>query len=563
MSMPSVADAVCRTLKAYGTEYFFCLTGGDHALWIALDDVGIEVVLCRSEHAAVYAADGYARESGKPGFVYGQYGPGVANVVAGLADPYWASSPVVSLTTSMQTTSLGRYEYQELDQLPMHGPVTAWARTVVRPEQAVPFLRTAIRTATSTPAKPVHLEIPADVLRAEVDVGEVYAEDGVGRVPARRAAPDPGAACQVVNALSTATRPVVLAGTGVILSEAWDELAELAELASLPVVTSIGGKGSIDETHPLSVGIVGRYSRKVANDVAGEADLVLAVGTRLGGMVTDSWRIPPPATRIVHIDADPTVLGNNYREELSVVGDAKLSLRAVCDELRARPERPTFVDWADAVAGRVAAWRQRADALGADSKLEAIHPARVIAALRHELASTDVLVADTGYMGAWTGALYPVTAPGRHFLRAAGSLGWSLPAAIGAALAAPDRRVACVIGDGGVGYHLLELETALRCGADVTIVVLNNRSLAFEYHGQKLQWNNRVLPKVNDFLDVDYAAVARALGAEGIRVGDPSELTAAIGRALGCGRPSLVDVLIDKEALAPVTNFETIVPRDV
>ena len=219
--MPTVADAVSQTLKAYGTEYFFCLTGGDHALWIALDDVGIEVVLCRSEHAAVYAADGYARASGRPGFVYGQYGPGVANVVAGLADPFWASSPVISLTTSMRTSSLGRYEYQELDQLPMHTSVTGWSKAANRPDQAVPFLRNAIRWATSTPAKPVHLEIPSDILRAELTGVEVYAEPGFGRVPALRVAPDPAGVRRAIDALASATRPVLLAGTGVLLSEAW------------------------------------------------------------------------------------------------------------------------------------------------------------------------------------------------------------------------------------------------------------------------------------------------------------------------------------------------------
>jgi acetolactate synthase I/II/III large subunit len=561
--VPNVADAVCQTLKAYGTEYFFCLTGGDHALWIALDDMGIEVVLCRSEHAAVYAADGYARASGRPGFVYGQYGPGVANVVAGLADPYWASSPVISLTTSMRTGSLGRYEYQDLDQLPMHSSVTAWSKAANRPDQAVPFLRHAIRVATSTPAKPVHLEIPADILRAELTGVDVYAEPDFGRVPALRVAPDPAAVRRVVDALATASRPVVLAGTGVMLSEAWPELRELAELASLPVVTSMGGKGAIDETHPLAVGLIGRYSRKVANDVAGEADLVLVVGSRLGGMVTNTWTVPAPGTRIVHLDADPTVLGTTYREEVGLVGDAKLSLRAICDELRARGSFPVFTEWAAEVTSRVGQWRQRVEALPALSKPEAIHPAAVMLALREELAPTDILVTDTGYMGAWAGALYPVTAPGRHFLRAAGSLGWSLPAALGAALASPGRRVACVIGDGGVGYHLMELETALRCGAAMTVVVLNNRSLAFEYHGQKLQWNNRVLPQVNDFLDVDYAAVARALGASAERVDDVSELSGALQRALASGTPALLDVRIDKEVWAPVTNFEAIVPRDV
>ena len=572
--MPTVADAVCQTLKAYGTEYFFCLTGGDHALWIALDEAGIEVVLCRSEQAAVYAADGYARASGRPGFVYGQYGPGVANVVAGLADPYWAASPVISLTTSMRTTSLGRYEYQELEQIPLHTSVTAWSKTASRADQAVPFLRNAIRVATSPPAKPVHLEIPADVMAAELDGALVYAEPDFGRVPnPLRVAPNPDAVRAMIRALSTASRPVVLAGTGVMQSEAWDELRQFAELANVPVVTSMGGKGSIDELHPRAVGVIGRYSRKIANDVAAEADLVLVVGSRLGGMVTDTWRVPKPGTRIVHIDVDPTVLGTTYREELSVVGDAKLSLQALCDAIHAASPLESWGerswgewpwgDWATRVERRVGEWHQRVEALAVASKPGAIHPAAIMRALREELAPSDVLVTDTGYMGAWAGALYPVTAPGHHFLRAAGSLGWSLPAALGAALATPGGRVACVIGDGGVGYHLMELETALRCGIDVTVVVLNNRSLAFEYHGQKLQWNNRVLPQVNDFLDVDYAGVARALGAEGARINDASGLGDALHQALTCGRPALLDVLIDKEVWAPVTNFEAVVPRDV
>jgi acetolactate synthase I/II/III large subunit len=567
--MTSVAEAVCRTLKAYGTEYFFCLTGGDHALWIALDDAGIEVVLCRSEHAAVYAADGYARASGKPGYVYGQYGPGVANVVAGLADPYWASSPVISLTTSMRTTSLGRYEYQELDQLPMHSAVTAWSKTAIRPDQVLPFLRTAIRVATSTPPKPVHLEIPSDVMQAELDDDEpgaqVYAEPDFGRVPGLRVAPDAAAVRRALDALSTSSRPLILSGTGVMLSEAWDEMREFAEMVNVPVVTSLGGKGTIDETHPLAVGLIGRYSRKVANDLTGEADLLFVVGSRLGGMVTNGWRVPAPGTRIIHVDADATVMGTTYREEVGVVGDAKLSLRALIDAFRSAGTTPSYNDWTAHVTARVGQWRLRAKAV-AESRPPgpgAIHPAAVIAALRQQLEPTDVLVTDTGYMGAWAGALYPVTAPGRHFLRAAGSLGWALPASMGAALASPGRRVACVIGDGGVGYHLMELETALRCGIDVTVVVLNNRSLAFEYHGQKLQWNNRVLPKVNDFLDVDYAAVARSLGAEGIRVDHVVDLTAALHEALTCGRPALLDVRVDKEVWAPVTNFETIVPRDV
>ena len=193
----------------------------------------------------------------------------------------------------------------------------------------------------------------------------------------------------------------------------------------------MGGKGSIDELHPRAAGLIGRYSRKIANDVASEADLMLVVGSRLGGMVTDSWRVPRPGTRIVHIDVDPTVLGTTYREELSVVGDAKLTLQALCDALPAAGPLQSWGEWATRVERRVGEWHQRVEALAATSKPGAIHPAAIMQALREELAPTDVLVTDTGYMGAWAGALYPVTAPGRYFLRAAGSLGWSLPAALG------------------------------------------------------------------------------------------------------------------------------------
>ena len=317
--------------------------------------------MCRSEHAAVYAADGYARASGMPGYVYGQYGPGVANVVAGLADPFWASSPVISLTTSMRTSSLGRYEYQDLDQVPLHWPVTAWSKAAIRPDQAVPFLRTAIRTATSTPAKTVHLEIPSDILAAELPAPDVYAEPGFGRVPSLRSSPEPDAISAVVDALATADRPVLLAGTGVILSEAWDAVVDLAELIDIPVATSLGGKGSIDETHRLCVGLIGRYSRKVANDVVMEADLVLVVGSRLGGMTTDTWKVPSPSSRIVHIDADPTVLGTTYREELVAVGDAawrsRRSLPAYVDARRRSPSGSgpmrCHVEWRSGRCGRI------------------------------------------------------------------------------------------------------------------------------------------------------------------------------------------------------------------
>jgi acetolactate synthase-1/2/3 large subunit len=573
--MPTVARVIADQLKVCGVDHFFCVTGGDQPLWIALDDVGITIVPCRSEHAAAYAADGYARLTGRPAFVYGQFGPGVASVASGLADAYWAMSPVVSLTSSTRTRSRYRFEYQELDQVPMHAPVTKWAATVPRPDRAAELVRAAIRQAVAVPPGPVHLELPADMLGEEAGDQAVYPLPAFAQLPGPRASADPSTLAGAADLLLGAQRPVILAGGGVLLSGAHAELAELAALTGIPVATSMGGKGAIAETHGLALGVVGRYSRKVANDILAEADLVLAVGTRLGGLVSDSWRKPSAQARIIHIDADPAVLGATYREEVSILADARLGLAALTAEIRGRGDgsrgdrsrgdsgRGDSGTWAKRAGERVQAWRGEVARAQASSRPGALHPAAVIAAVRDALAPADILVADTGYMGAWTGALFEVTEAGRHYLRAAGSLGWAFPASIGASLAAPDATVLCVSGDGGIGYHLMELETALRCGAPVVVVVLNNQSLAFEYHDQRFLYGNRIVPQVNDFLDVNYADVAVAAGAGGIRVTQPEQLGPALAKAISAHGPFLVDVLVDKEVHAPVSVFERTVPRAV
>ena len=561
--MTAVAATIAQTLKAYDTKYFFQVTGGDQDLWIALEEAGIQMIPCRSEKGATYMADGYARISGKPGFVYGQYGPGVSNVAAGLADPYWSMSPVISLTTSMRTPSRDRFEYQELDQLPLHTSLTRWNKTVARPERAAEMLRGAIRAATGAIPGPAHLEIPSDMLRAETDAVPIYKEPPFGHIPSLRTAPPPEAVTALLDALLSAQRPVLIAGNGVLLSEAWDEVQALAETLSLPVATSMGGKGAIREDHELALGVIGRYSRKVANDIMRECDLALVVGCRLGGHVSNSWQVPPPATRVLHVDVDTNVLGVTYREEISVQADAKLALQALLKEAQSRDLAIELTAWSKQAAERVLTWKEEVRRRASRSPEEPIHPAAVMSTLRAALDPMDIVAADTGYMGAWTGATFPVTAPGRHYIRAAGSLGWAFPASLGAALGAPGRHVACVTGDGGFGYHLSELETALRRHIPILVVVLNNRSLAFEYHEQKYNHHNHVIPSVNDFVDVDYSMVARAFGAQGYRISDPRELPERMREALQTDVPTLLDVIVDKEVHAPVTSYERVLARNI
>ncbi len=561
--MIRVAETIARTLKAYDTDYFFLVTGGDQALWIALQEAGICMVSCRNEATAVYMADAYARVSGKPGFVYGQFGPGVANVVGALADSYWSMSPVISLTSAMPSMSKDRYEYQELDQLPMHTSVTKWNKTVSRPERVADMLRSAIRAATGSIPGPVHLEIPADILNGDMEEGVVYKEPSFGKLPSLRSAPPADAVSALVDALLSAQRPVIIAGNGVLISQAWDELQVLAEMLSLPVTTSMGGKGAISEEHELALGIVGRYSRKTTNDIVRECDLALVIGCQLGALATDSYTVPTPQTRILHIDTDTNVLGAIYREEISVLADAKLALQALIDEVRRRDIPQERSAWARSTFARMQHWKEHVRQTATRSPAKPIHPATAIQSLRAALNPEDIVVADTGYMGAWTGALYPVTAPGRTFLRAAGSLGWAFPASLGATLAAPDKHVVCVSGDGGIGYHIGEIETALRYNLPTTVVILNNVMYAYEYHGQKYLWDNKIIPQVNDFIDVDYSAVARAFGARGERITDARDLPDALRDAVHANKLTVLDVMVDKEISAPVTTFENALERTI
>ena len=219
--MPTVAQVIAQTLKAYETEKFFCLCGGDHELWYALDDVGIEIINCRTENAAVYMADGYARMSGKPGFVYGQRGPGVANLAGSLADAWWAKSPVISLTSSIALSSRDRFEYQEMDGIPLHQGVTKWNKTVSSPDRAAAMLRAAIRIALSPSPGPVHLEIPADMFHLESGE-EIYCESDYTHINGARAPADVSRIEKIIQALGNAKKPLIVAGKGVVISKAWD-----------------------------------------------------------------------------------------------------------------------------------------------------------------------------------------------------------------------------------------------------------------------------------------------------------------------------------------------------
>jgi len=552
-----VAEALAKLLKAYDAEYIFTLTGAPQEPLVAMHNrEGVRVVLGRSERSVLAMADAYARLTGKPSFGMVQFGPGATYLPASLIDAYWAKSPLVALSGTTSTGSRYRYEYQEADQTPILAPMTKWAGDLPAPHRIGDVFRTAVRQAVGGCPGPVYLGIPSDVLVKQIE-GEpsIYADEAFKRVPSQRPPAPASDIERAMTLLARAERPVILAGGGILISEAWNELTVLADSLGIPVVTSMAGKGAIADTHALAVGVSGRYSRKVANTVLTECDFCLAIGTQLASITTDVFTVPKQTTTMVHIDIDPAVLGRTYREAVSIAADARAALAQLVDAARdLRPNR--WAEWTRRVQGMVAAWRADFKRLAGEKMIEkAINPRHAIEQIGSFLGEDDIIVADTGYMAAWTSTMVERSRPGRLGLRAAGSLGWAFPGAMGAQLAAPTRRVVCLTGDGGIGYHLADMETALRLNLPTVTVVMNNSSLAFEYHVQK--WVvGEMCPEASEFRDTDYAAIARAFGAHGERVTDPGEIVPALRRAAESGKPSLVDLVVSREIPPPVSRYE-------
>jgi len=329
----TIAREIARTLKSSGVNDFFMLTGGDQPLWIALRDEGIRMLVARSEPGAVYMADGFARARNAPAVTYGQAGPGAANVAAALADAYWAQSPVVALTGANATNAMHVNEYQSLDQFAMFAPVTKWNARVASPSQAALLTRLALQTAASGTPGPTHLDVPKDFFG--LAAGAHQAALDAPWPKAHPVPPDADDIAAIAQALRRAERPLVLAGDGMRAPGAAKALLELATAAGWPVACTMGGKGTIPSDHPNFIGIVGRYSSATANAIAAKADCVLALGTRLGGLATNGWRLPSPQATVLQIDRDPQAFVNPYAPALTACADLELALRALLTETAA------------------------------------------------------------------------------------------------------------------------------------------------------------------------------------------------------------------------------------
>lgn len=548
MTAPTGASVIAQMIAGYGVTHVFFVDAVLRRTLIELEGLGVRRVLAHSEKAAVYMADGYARASGRVGMCFAQ-SVGAANLAAGLQDAYLHRAPVVAMTGRKAAQS--RNAYQEIAHFPLFAAVTSFSERVDAPDDLPRLLRQAFRAATGPTPRPTHLDLLG--LQAEgIEVPEIAADASVdprhGSAPSHRAPPDPADLAAATAVLASAKRIAIVAGAGATLSGAGEALLRLARLLAAPVATSLGARGIIDTRDPLSVGTVGGYGAPPANEIVHAADCVLVVGSHLGDQPTLDWRVPAPGTRIVQIDADPAEIGRNYPNTLPLPADPRAAVEALAQMFASTPRDDAFARWA---AERVGAWRNAMAPLFTSDAVP-IRPDRLCAEITAALPRDAILVADTGYSGIWTATCIEL-APPQTYLRAAGSLGWSFPAAIGAKCACPDRPVLCFSGDGAIYYHLTELETARRLGLPLVLVINNNSGFGQGLPNVRRLQGNRPgnAEEIIRFGPTDFARVAESFGVRGIRVEDPAAIAPVLRDALAHPGPVVVDVATDIERRAP------------
>lgn len=554
MSRKTGAQYFAEAFDAYGVEAVFLVPTILSKTLVEIEKrTSIKRIVSHGEKASVYMADGYARATGRPGVCLAQ-NIGASNLAAGLRDPYLGGSPIVALTGGPFEISRGRHYYQEIGDLPAFTNVTKWSESIPGVTRLPDMLDNAFRIATTGMPGPVHLELPGHAGReldnAEFDAPEV--PHGVWEVSSVRTALDDESVRRAAAALQASKRPVIVAGGGVRTSRAEAELLALAELLDAPVVTSMNAKDTFPAQHRLSVGVSGLYSRPSANQVLQESDVVLFVGSQTGSQVTLMWTVPSLDKRVLHLDIEPSRPGRHYPNTLPLVADAKAGLAQIAKELGGTT-RVDRSQWAERARELVKRWRASVDDK-VSSDAVPMRPERVIAEMSRLLPSDALVVSDTGHSGMWTGGYLDLNHPGQSFIRAAGSLGWGLPAAIGAQIGAPERPVVLFTGDGGLWYHIGELETAARWNIPLVIVVNNNKALNQEIHNYTVAYGGELHGKHHElwhFRDVSLADVATSMGVTGLTVKKPGDFESALDQALSSSGPVLVEAVTDIEALAP------------
>lgn len=552
------AHALVAALKRHGVDTIFGQSLPS-MLHLVAERQGIRQIAYRTENAGGYMADAYARVIGKIGVVTAQNGPAAALLVPPLAEALKASIPLLALVQDVSAEHADRNAFQDLDHIGMFTAVSKWVRRVADVSRIEDYIDQAMVAACSGRPGPVVLMLPADVLLQQY--GAAKRMHALGYYPLDRTIASPESIEQAAELLVQAKNPIVIAGGGVHLSAAHQELAELQESCHLPIATTVMGKGSVDETHPLSVGVMTYFlgpngSARHQRPLIENADVVLLIGTRTNQNGTDSWKLYPKNATFIHLDIDGNEVGRNY-ESKRLVGDAKLTLAALTAAVLAKNItirknlRPALEK--KIAEARETYLKESASVRNADSM--PVRPERIMQEIQENLTTESIVVADASYSSIWIANYLVALKAGMRFItpRGLAGLGWGFPMALGVKVAHPDKEVFCVVGDGGFGHVWSELETAARMGIKVTLILINNGILGYQKHAENVKFGDHT--SAVHFKPVDHAAIARNSGCDGIRVTDPKELAGAFAQAKKNTGTTLIEVMCDENAFPPITFY--------
>jgi acetolactate synthase-1/2/3 large subunit len=561
----SGGEIVARTLSAYGVPYAAGIPG--HGAWAMLDGflqpgVDLSVLQVFHEQSAVHLADGFYRASGRPMAAVTSVGPGATNTIIGLATALADSTSLLLVSGAPPTHMIGHGTMQELDRHHANDfpqvtrPVTKRQFTVTRAEELPHVLHRAFNAMLAGRPGPVHVEIPMDV---QAQTAKVALHALEARVPVGVPHPDPDAIELAARLLAAAQRPVIVAGGGAVTAGAAGALRELAEAQEVPVVITWNGKGAFPEDHRLYAGAVGQTGTIPGNAIASSADLVISVGCRFTDWSASSYRrgvsfsIPP--AKLVHIDLDPYEIGKNYPTEVGIVSDAATAVAALRDAVGSSKPAGGRDDQLAELAGLKEEWHAK-EATRLDSDQFPFTSQRPLRDLRRVLPRDGIVVVGSGNPQGTVKQSFPVYEPRTHLGSGSFSpMGWALPAAIGAKLGRPDRRVACVVGDGDLLMSIQELALLATEAVPVVVLVQNNSGYMSIRGGQRKIFDRHVASeftrKDGTPYSPDFVAVARAFGLQADRVEDPAELEGTLRRAVESDGPALVEVPTSRDAAGP------------
>jgi len=557
----NASEALLAMLRQYDVEYVFGLPGettlGWYYAWKQFD--GVTHVMARDERHAVFMADGYARVSGKPGVCEGP-SVGATHMIPGVVEALKAGIPLIVCTTDVPLHMEKHNMLTGFDQTALFQNVTKETLTATRGSE-VPFLvQRAFRVATSGCPGPVHLRLPMDVLEEEAGETLPPAQKRFSRYPGTRPVADPESVEEAAEALASCDRGIMVCGQGALMSGAWKEVAETAEFFGLAVGTSINGKGSIPETHPLSVGVIGsRGATAFSNAFLKEADLVFFVGNSTDSVGTDGGKLPPNPSkkRFVHLNLNERDLGNAFGHGILLHGDVKTTLQALL-ETASRKKLESQCDRKDAVQES----RQKLNDTARENSYPmtggTVDPRTAVECLVSAMPSDTVMVVDPGMSAVYPAAFYKLPNAGRRFIcnYAMGALGYGLPAALGASFGlAENRTVLNLSGDGSFAFTSGELETAARLGRNVKMVIFNNGSYGWIRATNRFSFGGKHF--ATDFGNVDYVGVAESHGIPGFQADSASRLQDVLQQFFATEGPALLALSVppEDECVPPVPGW--------